>query len=270
MNLRRTTMVITQKCTLKCKLCLAFIPYYEEPKDTTLEDVGRILENYFKLVDNVGTFSITGGEPLMHKDIARILALVISYRNQIQEHVDLVTNGTIKLSEELLEVLVENKEITRVIISDYGLDLSKQIPIIVEKLEQNGITYRIQSYANEENLLYDGWVDFTDHSLKHKTEKELLAQANRCIFRRGHYYVINDGELHPCSRSYWRMRINVIDKDKTQYINLLEQTDDRVDENKKKLDFIENLVALNSCAYCHGVYNGIKRYKPAEQLNDKK
>lgn len=267
MKLRRTTMAITQRCTLKCKLCLAFIPYYDNPKDMTLEEVEKTLNNYFKLVDKVGIFSITGGEPLMHKDIKKIMEMVYLYSNQIEERIDIVTNGTIPFREELIEVLCKNKEKNRVIISNYGKTLSKQIPTIMKQLEENDITYRIQSYADEDNLLYDGWVDFSDHSLKHKTEKELVNQANRCIFRRGHYYVINDGELHPCSRSYWRMRTSVIEKDETQYINLLEQNEERVDQNKKRLEHIENLVALNSCAYCHGVYNGIKRYKPAEQLD---
>lgn len=266
MKLKRTTMVITQRCTLKCKLCLAFMPYYENPKDMTLEEVNKILVNYFKLVDEVGTFSITGGEPLMHKDMANIMKMVYKYSDQIKEHIDIVTNGTIPFGDELIKTLYKNKENTRVIISDYGKFLSKNIDIVVKQLEENNITYRIQSYADEDKLLYDGWVDFTDHSLKHKTEQEVLKQANRCIFRRGHYYVINEGELHPCSRSYWRMRINVIKKDEMQYINLLNQTDKELDKNRKCLEHIEKLIALNSCAYCSGVYNGIKRFKPAEQL----
>lgn len=54
--LRRTTFVITQRCTLKCKLCLAFMPYYDNPVHTAYEQACRIIDNYFKIVDQVGIF----------------------------------------------------------------------------------------------------------------------------------------------------------------------------------------------------------------------
>lgn len=266
MELKRTTMVITQRCTLKCKLCLAFMPYYENPVDMLFADVEETLKRYFQLVDQVGIFSITGGEPLLHKDIVRIMELVFTYSNQVKETVDLVTNGTIPFSGDLLKVLERNREKARVIVSDYGADLSKNIGKIVQALEEHKICYRIQNYAGDGDWLFDGWVDFRDHSLKHTTEEELLQQALRCIFRRGHYYVINDGELHPCSRSYWRMRNGIIPRDQKQYIDLLNMKDADVLEMKKRLLEIETLVALNSCAYCNGVYNGVERHKPAEQL----
>lgn len=266
MNLRRTTMVITQRCTLKCKLCLAFMPYYENPVDMTLSDVEKTLKSYFDIVDYVGIFSVTGGEPLMHKDIAKIMEMVFSYRNQIEDTIDMVTNGTIPIGEDLLQVLQDNKDKARIIVSNYGKDLSKNIDKVIKALEEWGINYRVQNYAGDDNWLFDGWVDFSDHSLKHDTPEKLRQQALRCIFRRGHYYVINDGELHPCSRSYWRMRTGVIPKNKEQYIDLLHANEEETEELKERLKSIENLEALNSCAYCNGVYNGIKRYKPAEQL----
>ena len=266
MELKRTTMVITQRCTLKCKLCLAFIPYYENPVDMLFTDIEETLKRYFQLVDQVGIFSITGGEPLLHKDIAGIMELVFTYSNQVKQTVDLVTNGTIPFSGDLLKVLEKNREKARVIVSDYGADLSKNMGKIVQALEEHKIHYRIQNYTGNGDWLFDGWVDFRDHSLKHITEEELLEQALKCIFRRGHYYVINDGELHPCSRSYWRMRSGIIPKDPEQYIDLLHMKDVDVAEVKKRLWGIEELVALNSCAYCNGVYNGVERHKPAEQL----
>ena len=65
--LKRTTFKITSKCTLKCKLCLAYIPYYKNPKDLSYENAKKILARFFSLVDKIGTFSITGGEPFINK-----------------------------------------------------------------------------------------------------------------------------------------------------------------------------------------------------------
>lgn len=105
MELRRTTFVITQKCTLKCRLCLAFIPYYETPVHTSIEEAGVILENYFKIVENVGIFSVTGGEPLLNPAFYDIMKLVYTYGRQIRNYIDIVTNGTMLMDVRTLELL---------------------------------------------------------------------------------------------------------------------------------------------------------------------
>ena len=64
--LKRTTFKITSKCTLKCKLCLAYIPYYKNPKDLSYENAKKILARFFSLVDKIifsafTLFSISSG-----------------------------------------------------------------------------------------------------------------------------------------------------------------------------------------------------------------
>lgn len=263
MVLRRTTYAITQRCTLKCKLCLAFAPYYKNPCDASVEEVERALKRYFELVDEVGIFSLAGGEPLMHKNLSQIFSLVLQYQTQIKDHIDIVTNGTLLFSPETLQILMSNPKI-RVIISDYGKDLSRKVEDLKKQLEDAHVFYRIQNYAGDDNWLYNGWVDFRDHSIKHFNEEEIKAQAKSCIFRQGHYYVINEGELHPCSRQYWRMREGIMPKDKKYFVDLL--ANESVAEQRVKLERIENLEYLLSCSRCEGVRNNSKRYKPAEQL----
>lgn len=84
-DIKRTTFCVSQRCTLKCKLCLAFIPYYDNPKDVSLEEAKQILDIYFRVVDSVDTFTVTGGEPLMNRELPRILQEVFSYQKQIKE-----------------------------------------------------------------------------------------------------------------------------------------------------------------------------------------
>lgn len=266
MNIRRTTFVVTQKCTLKCKMCLAFIPYFENPINTSLEDAKVILDNYFRIIDYVEIFSVTGGEPLINPDLTEIMRYVFTYKSQIRKHIDIVTNGTILFKKDILELFSDNKDLVRVIISNYGKDLSPRVNEIEQQLRDIGIEYRIQNYdIAAEEWTYSGWVDFSDHSIKHKTLEEVKQQGKRCIFKLGHYYVINDGELHPCSRQYWRMRQGIMEKNQGWFIDLNQKNLD-VDAEKRKLGFLEETEYLNSCAYCNGVWNGIQRHRPAEQL----
>lgn len=265
MQLRRTTFVVTQKCTLKCKLCLAFMPYYDNPVNTTQKEAEKIIDNYFRLVEKVGIFSVTGGEPLINPDLVPIMEYVLKYEEQIENSIDIVTNGTIMFSDELLDLLQNHRNKLRIILSDYGESLSTKIKAIENVLKEKEITYRVQNYAaGSDNWTYNGWVDFTDHSLKHFTENELIQQGKRCIFRQGHYWVINNGELHPCSRQFWRMHQGIIPIDEEWYIDLIRL--ENVEAGRERIRKLEDAVYLKSCAYCNGVYNGIERHRPAEQL----
>lgn len=262
--LKRTTFKITSKCTLKCKLCLAYIPYYKNPKDLSYENAKKILARFFSLVDKIGTFSITGGEPFINKDFANIINETFNYINQIEQTVDIVTNGTLLPSEDLLKTLKAHKQRMRVIISNYG-KLSRNIDKLIQILKENDINFRIEEYSDEKNLKYGGWLDYRDHSLKHSTRKDVIQQAKDCFFRQGRYYEINEGEFHLCSRSFYRMMTGIIPKNQDQYIDLLNPTNSIEDDRHKLLE-MDKLVYLDSCAYCDGNKANSKRYKPAEQL----
>ena len=41
-NIKRTALNITTYCNLKCKHCLAFIPYYKDPKNMSYEEAKKV------------------------------------------------------------------------------------------------------------------------------------------------------------------------------------------------------------------------------------
>ncbi len=263
-DINRTALNIATCCNLKCKHCLAFIPYYDKKFVMPIEEAERVLNVYFQVVDSVEHFTVTGGEPLLNKDCAKILEAVHKYDEQISGSVDFVTNGTMEIPDNIISCLAEHKHKTRVILSNYGSDLSTKIDVIEDTLIKNEIPYRISKFYGED-LYYDGWIDFTNHDLKWKTVEERDANAQRCVHRVGKYFVINDGELHCCSRSYWRIKQGIIPKIKGEYVPLL---DDTVSIEEKRKDLVEmyNKKSSTSCAYCVGLCNGVPRVKPAQQL----
>ena len=118
-----TSIMVTEACTLKCKLCLAFVPYYEKHFQMNLQEAKVIFERYFKIVDGVEKISITGGEPLLNSELDDILKLLYSYSDKIFKEIILITNGTIELSDTILNVLVQNRKI-KVIVNNYSSVLS--------------------------------------------------------------------------------------------------------------------------------------------------
>ena len=263
-DIKRTALNITTYCNLKCKHCLAFIPYYDKRFSMTIEEAKRILDSYFQVVDSVEHFTVTGGEPLLNKDCAQILEEVFRCKNQITGSVDFVTNGTMEIPDDIITILTENRDKTKVVLSNYGENLSIKIGMIEETLKQRNIPYRISKFFGD-NLYYDGWIDFSNHDLKWKTIEERDENAQKCVHRVGKYFVINNGELHCCSRSYWRIRQGIIPKIKGEYVPLL---DDSISIEEKRQDLIEmfNKKSSTSCAYCVGLCNGVPRVKPAQQL----
>ena len=262
-ELLRTALCVTQKCTLKCKLCLAFIPYYKNPVDVTVNEAKQIFHKYFTLINKVKIFTITGGEPLLNSEIYHIMQLLFTYNTQITGSIDFVTNGTLDIPINLMELFEAKSDKIRVILSDYG-NLSPKIVSISNELEKRGIPYRISNFHGE-NLYYDGWIDFRNHEQKIFTLEERNLQGKGCIHKRDKYFVIQDGELHNCSRSYYRMRIGAIPRIKGEYIDLL---DDKISDIDKKEMLIKmhNNISVTSCAYCVGLKNGVERHYPAEQI----
>lgn len=140
-NLKRSGLCITKRCTLKCKLCGSYMPYYENPKDLEYDILAKIIDEYFSVVDTVGDFSLTGGEPMMHKDLGKIIAKVLEYRNQIEKLL-ILTNGTLLPNTETLDLLKENRELCQVTISHYG-EVSCMADQLKELLYENQIPCRI-------------------------------------------------------------------------------------------------------------------------------
>lgn len=265
-NIKRTALNITTFCNLKCKHCLAFIPYYKDPRQLTFEQAKKVLNIYFQVVDTVEHFTVTGGEPLLNPEVKPILKETFKYLEQITQSVDFVTNGTLEIPDEILDLFEQNKDKTKIVLSNYGEQLSVKIESIEEKLIQRKINYRISKFYGD-SLYYDGWIDFSDHSLKWKNKRDRDKNAQGCIHRSGKYFVINDGELHCCSRSFWRMKNGIIPKTIGEYVPL-EDESFSIDEKRKFLLEMYSKTSSTSCAYCVGLRNDVPREYPAQQLTN--
>jgi len=263
-NTNRIVLNICSACNLKCKHCLAFIPYYKKTHIMSYSEAKSILEHYFAVVDSVKHFTVTGGEPLLNKDVLPILEEVMKYKRHIGETLDFVTNATMMIPNEVQDFFEANKDSTRIVLSDYGPDLSKKLNSIQNDLDNRGIVYRISKFYGD-NLYYNGWIDFSDHSLKWKTIEERDRNAAKCIHNVGKYFVINDGEIHRCSRSFWRIKNGYIPKLKGEYVPLMDDSIS-VEEKKKYLMMMVDSTSSTSCAHCVGLRNDVERVQPAQQL----
>jgi len=126
---QRIDISLTEKCSLKCKKCNMFMPYFTCPEHQPLKDVLEDIDAYFAIVDYVKVFNFLGGEPLLYPELGQVLDYVAQkYRNRI-ERVIIFTNGTLLPKEDLLESIKNCNAIVQ--FSDYTSVVPYQ-----KKLEQ--------------------------------------------------------------------------------------------------------------------------------------
>ncbi len=73
--------VVTTKCTMNCKHCNTFIPYFNEKthfKPVSFEMFKKDIDTLLKAVDYIDYFGFVGGEPLLAKDLAKMIKYACS------------------------------------------------------------------------------------------------------------------------------------------------------------------------------------------------
>jgi len=265
LRIDRGSLDITLRCTLKCKLCAAYAPFYDVPPHYSVDFLKRTVEKYFEIVDYVGDFSISGGEPLLHKDIDEIIINVFNFKERFSRFL-ILTNGTLLFKEstiKLLQKFSEEKNI-QINISDYG-KVSNRVAELTKQLDEANILYRVINY-HDEDLFNGGWIDYGDHSQKIFTLEERDEAGVNCVFASMNSTVIQGGELHRCARAHRRMELGIIPRNKKEYVDLFDESV-AISEKKEVLRYIIlKAKSTTACAYCNGMHSDSKRYPPAEQL----
>ncbi|HUX56641.1 MAG TPA: radical SAM protein [Bacteroidales bacterium] len=109
---------ITNECNLRCKHC-----YHESylKEDINISKLTQIADQLCNALDKwkkKGSFSITGGEPLMNPEI--LFQLLDNLENRNVDKIDLLTNGTL-LTDNIILKLKEYKKLRRFQLSLEGL-----------------------------------------------------------------------------------------------------------------------------------------------------
>lgn len=105
---------VTDRCNLRCTYCYAESGEQKCSEELSIEDIQRVLEELSYTDTN--KIVITGGEPLVRKDIVEILELCKKYG-----HVQLLTNGTLG-DEKLYKEILKHVDMIQVSLDSYNED----------------------------------------------------------------------------------------------------------------------------------------------------
>lgn len=239
---RRLDISLTEKCTLKCRKCNMFMPYFSKPRELEKETVIQEVDNYFKLVDYVEGFNLLGGEPFLYKSLADVVEYVGKKYRDRMEHFAIFTNGMILPTERELELF--QRYLVKIQISDYSarVPYSKRIEELVRILEEKGISYVI--------MKSERWGDFGfPENPNTISEDELIGFFDRC---RAPFRGLYKNRVYFCHLETSAIRAGLYEDNENDYFDL-----DQKDDNPKKkfLEFDFGYLdegAVSFCRKCRG------------------
>lgn len=246
-------MVITTKCSLRCRDCGNLIQYYDNPYHISREINLSAIDKLLDTVDQINMFRLLGGEPLLYLDLKEIL-IKLGESDKVRK-VQIVTNGTLLIRDkEIMEILKEAK--FSVYVSNYGA-VSRNIKELEKAFIRDGITYEIAAEDYE-------WMDLGGIKRRERTKAEVTQQYKNCNPLCKSYI---NGKLHHCPRSSNGMDLGIVPENKKDFIDFLDKNVPREEKRRRLMEFLygNSNLFVEACYYCDKGTKNIKKVKPGIQ-----
>ena len=265
-------VIVTLACNLKCKHCILCAPYYKRPFHPTTDFIKETAERAFKL-GNYRIFEYMGGEPLLRDDLPDIWEYNREHFYQKAEIFKTVTNGSIRIWDDLLDVWKNYGTKIHIIIDDYGPELSIFAQENYERLKANGISCERRNLYNNE-CHHGGWADFIAPEKPFRDEKDAAKTYLECANAQKLQHCCNiiNGLMMPCHMQFQLNDRGIVDAKNAvfadQCIDLFDDTE-TWERKRAKMDLFTNaekLPYLEACRYCPGFSDSTPRLKPAIQV----
>lgn len=250
---------ITTRCTLRCKHCNMFMPYYKEQIDYVAEDILHDLELLFRHVDYVVSYKLLGGEPLINNELANMIMQISEKYGDKIGNIGIITNGTILPNEELINI--SKKYDVKFDFSDYtdAVDYKKKFDDAVKRVSDAGIRYEVNRSLR--------WCDF---GFPEKNKNYDFDEVREHMLSCGPlFHGLNDGKYYYCHVAWSADKAKLLKNVQDDYIDL--RTLGNGDEAKETIlehskgNMAKGFVKL--CKICGGCGNDNTDFvKAAEQM----
>ena len=244
LTVQSVDLMITEKCSMKCRDCSNLMQYYERPENADLAQMYAMIDGLADRMDEIYEFRVIGGEPFMHKELHTVVAHVCAKQNV--RKVSIFTNATIVPREHQWAALQHEK--VRLFITDYD-ELSRNIRPLVAELEKREIAY-VSEKAN-------GWTDCASLEKHNRTVKENEVIWQACCAK--NLATLADGRLYRCPFAANAAKLMAVPDYKEDYLVVAESSRDQVKS------FLRDKTHIETCDHCNGRSYGDKVITPALQ-----
>ena len=250
-NIKHVDIVITERCSMKCKDCANLMQYYENPQNNDLEILFSSIDRFMKSVDKVYEFRVLGGDPFMNKEMYKVINKLNEYKNV--ESIVIYTNAKIVPKGENLDCLKKDK--VRLQITNYG-DLSSKHDEIIKLLASENIAFVTDRVKT--------WDDIGEIKYEKKSKEVLNKQFLDCCAQ--DIFTVLDGVLYKCPVSAHGTKLKAVPFDKFKDgIDLVDEKVSIKDLRNKLINFHYNNKYITACMYCKGRSYGFGTIEAAIQ-----
>lgn len=245
-NVLKTDISLTSLCTLNCKKCMQFLPYWksDRKKENSLEKIKNDIDIYFKCVDYLFDLDIVGGEPFLYRDLKDFIIYIgENYRTRIG-YVGFITNGMIIPEDEVLELL--HRYSINVSISDYSetVGYNYKIELLCAKLNEYQISYMRNRHID--------WFDFGFPEERYYYEGEAAMSHMQCCNTICH--TLDDKKLFYCGLEWSAQKGGLYPIEEKAYVDL-----EKIERGENdRSDILEMLIGnieggyMEFCKVCGG------------------
>lgn len=251
--IRSIDLIVTEKCSLKCKDCSNLMQYYDSPVNIEGGELLSDLEDICSVADEINEIRIIGGEPLMNKNFHHVVAAAAAYENV--NKVVIYTNGTICPPDEKL-VMMANPKIF-VFLTTYG-ELSRNADSLEGGLKRHNILYNRQPAY--------GWTDCASVEAHDRKADELAETFRYCCAK--HFTTLTGGKIFRCPFSANVERLHALPDSPDDYVDIrgVSRNSNRIPSIKSSLRlFLREKSYINACNYCNGRTYGDPEIVPGIQ-----
>ena len=237
-------LIVTEKCSMKCRDCSNLMQYYENPENADLEQTLRSIDDLCARMDEIYEVRVIGGEPFVNKEV-HLIVEKLTAQPKINK-VSVFTNATIVPREHQWSALRHPK--VRLFITDYD-ELSRNIRPLVAALEARGIAY-VSEKAN-------GWTDCASLEKHNRTPQHNAKLFDDCCAK--NLATLADGRLYRCPFSANAAKLSAVPDYPQDYLAVAATERDEIRKFLREKPYIE------ACDHCNGRSYGDKVITPAIQ-----
>jgi len=233
--LRSVDVMVTERCSLRCKDCSNLMQYYQKPRNFELDELYAGLDAMLAAIDEINDCRVIGGEPLMHREVHQVVSHLTA--NPKVKRVAIYTNGTILPRPEQMEAFRHPKVLF--LITDYG-PLSKRLTDLVALLQAENIT----SYVHPG----DGWTACSGIGCHNRSAEQLQQIFSVCCAR--NLLTLCGTKLYRCPFIANAAQLRAIPTRPENYVDLAQG--DSVMQRTRISEFIAGTTFFPGCDYCDG------------------
>lgn len=247
-------------CNLNCRCCLNFNPFAKKFYTRDIRELLRDVDLFFSRVDYVMLFHISGGEPLLYRELPELIRHIGSRYGDRIGRLRTVTNGTQLPSEACLKAMRQyGVEVT---VDDYREavpEYRETFDNLCRMFEEQGVRF----YVNKAEEWLDLAPERTDYS--GWSEEQMIAHRDACSQC---WQELRGGKLYNCNYASYAAVAGILregDRDWDAF--------DLAADGGKKKELVEFRLGYTEkgytsfCRQCRGFTSqNCARVAPAEQV----